>query len=406
MATNPSDTPPTASAANTTPSSTTTAAAADGNDKPPNEEDLRVRLRSLFKELKKREPLESTYKRLLLNGVVTSRKPNLPKDRFYRRIESRLRERVERFCAETAGKDPFDRLLARPSGPLLTTATADNESALRAAFTLREHKDHEQRPLLEAHLQATQIARNGVDLAARRRHLEGVALGLQNTKWRTTTTTGAAAGASATTTPVPSVVEQTEAARQAAESERQRDQARRRERERQQRQQEEEAADRARLERASGRNNNNNGGGRGGANDTTPNQVLQKYYKPMFDYLWNLEFDCLGGINPFRMVIDRHNCVDVGAPDYFDIIDTPMNLTWIQQKVENSEYDSIPAFFRDCQLMITNALKYNSDPANPYHKAAQELKDKYKAAARELVEKVKRVTKGGGNTGGNTNYAS
>ena len=268
---------------------------------------------------------------------------------------------------------------------------------MRAAFTLREHKDIEQKPLLEAHL-ANLPKRQG---EAARRHLEGVALGLQNTKWRkqqqqqqqqqnhqqqnnqhhNNAGTGSAGGA---TTPVPSVVEQTEAARKAAEMERQREEALQREQARRKRLREEEEARQEEIQRS-----------RSIRTSETPNQVLQKYYKPMFEYLWNLEFDVLGGINPFRMVIDKHNCAAVGAPDYFDIIETPMNLTWIQQKVENAEYDSLKAFFNDCSLMITNALKYNSDPSNPYHIAAQELKNKFKAAATELVKKVKSLTKGG-----------
>jgi hypothetical protein len=98
-----------------------------------------------------------------------------------------------------------------------------------------------------------------------------------------------------------------------------------------------------------------------------------------------MEFPLLGGINPFRIVIDRDNCASVGAPDYFDIIDKPMNLTYIQSKVDGMEYESLSAFFADVDLMINNCLLYNSDASNPYHIAAQELKKRYLRIAKKVV---------------------
>ena len=337
---------------------TTTAANKSKNE----EEELRDQVRKLFSQLKKREPLEPTYKRLLMNGVVTPRKPALPKDKFYKKVASRLRERVERFGFQNQGKDPFDRLRQRK--PL-------EDEAMRAAFQLREHKEHEQKPLLKAYL-ASLPKRQGMTEEAARRHLEGIALGLQNTKWRKTPPTSAA-------TPVPTAVEQTEAARQAAELERQRKEAAAREQARRKKIEEEERLRQQRQEMQE----------RASRQRETPNQVLQKLYKPIFDMMWNLEFDNLGGINPFRMVIDRDNCAHVGAPDYFDVINEPMNLTWIQQKVERSEYNTLEAFFNDVKLMISNALRYNSDPSNPYRVAAMELKDKFKTAAQRLVAELK-----------------
>ena len=163
---------PTATAAATvSPTAPQQQTAAGAAPVPPNEEDLRRQLRGLMGKLKEREPLDPTYRRLLMNGVVTRRKPQLPKStaaKFYRRIGSQLRQRVERFVLENQGKDPLDRIAQRQ---------ALEEDKMRAAFNLREFKEHEQKPLLEATLAALP-RRQGMDEMTRRRHLEGVALGL------------------------------------------------------------------------------------------------------------------------------------------------------------------------------------------------------------------------------------
>ena len=355
----------TATSAGGTPSATSA-------KKPSNEDALRAQLIELHGHIRKREPLQHTYKHLLMSGPA--RKPlSLPKDKFYRRVGSRLRERVEKFCHENQGKDPWDRLRQRP--PTL------DEEKMRAALTLREHKDYEQKPLMEAYMAALP-KRQGMTEEAARRHLEGVAYGLQHPKWRQQRAAAAAAASKAKQ--VPAAVAQTEAARQAAELERQRQQAQEREEARRQRQQEEEEERlerQAQLERQS-------------RPRETPNQVLQRFYKPIFDMLWNLEFDILGGSNPFRMVIDRGNCAALGAPDYFDIIQEPMNLTYIQQKVERSEYNTLQPFVRDVNLMLANALKYNSDTGNPYHVAALQMKRKFDVEMKKLVATLKQKQRG------------
>jgi len=63
-----------------------------------------------------------------------------------------------------------------------------------------------------------------------------------------------------------------------------------------------------------------------------------------------------------------------------------MNLTYIQQKVDKMEYESIQAFFADVDLMISNALLYNSDPSNPYRMAAEEMKKRYMKIAKKLLQ--------------------
>mmetsp|Transcript_154 Transcript_154/g.196 ORF Transcript_154/g.196 Transcript_154/m.196 type:complete len:138 (+) Transcript_154:88-501(+) len=103
-----------------------------------------------------------------------------------------------------------------------------------------------------------------------------------------------------------------------------------------------------------------------------------------------MEFNYLGGTNPFRMVIDRENCASVGAPDYFYAIDKPMNLTNFQRKVDAMGYDSLGAFLQDVDLMLRNALIYNSHTSNPYRVAAEEMQKKYKKGAKRTVQVIKK----------------
>lgn len=257
-----------------------------------NEDDLRKELRAAQHSLNRREPLEPNYKRLLLNGLVTSRRPTLPKDKFYKRVGSRLRERVEQFMALTEGKDPLDRIAQRE---------APTDEAMRAALTLREAKDHEQQILLDATL-AAMPHRNGMDEMTRKRHFEGIAMTLQSREKKKTYRS---------LSPQPSsAAEQTEQARQAAELERQRAQARAREAARKKREEDERKAREEEMFRK--------------RKAETPQQSLQKLYQPIFKKLWDMEFSNLGNINPFRIVIDKSNCAHMGAPDYFDVITTPV----------------------------------------------------------------------------------
>ena len=67
----------------------------------------------------------------------------------------------------------------------------------------------------------------------------------------------------------------------------------------------------------------------------------------------------------------------MGAPDYCQVIKNPMNLTYVREKVSDYKYETLQDFVQDIELIISNALLYNSDPNNPYHIAANEMKKKY-----------------------------
>jgi Bromodomain len=342
--------------------------AAASSDK--EEEVLRREIRSLYGRLKKREPIETTYKRLLFHSGLTTKTAALPtKDKFYARVHGNLRTTVEDFMTVTEGKDPFDKISTssgqRPVFPDVATMQKV------AAFSLREGKVYEQRALLDATLTALP-RRHGMDEMSRRLYLESVARGLQQKPKSSVPSRSKSPLAAA---PV-SAAERADQARQQAEKERQQAMARAREeartkRELQERAQREAEVERQRAERES---------------ESSPNQALGKVIRSMFQKLWDMEFAHLGNINPFRMVIDRETCASIGAPDYMDIVKTPMNLTYIQQKMERSEYDSLSAFSDDVELMLSNAILYNSHSEDPYHVAAEEMKRKYNKMKKKVIQ--------------------
>lgn len=117
-------------------------------------------------------------------------------------------------------------------------------------------------------------------------------------------------------------------------------------------------------------------------------QSLSRVYTCIFRELWYIEFINLHWTNPFRIVIDNKNCAAMGIADYCKIVHRPMNLTYIKYKVENTSYQTLNDFFHDVDLLINNALLYNSDPSNEYHIAALQMKKKFE----EIVKRVMQGT--------------
>ena len=322
------------------------------------EEDLRKELRELLQKVARREPLETTYKYLLLNGVVTPRKPVIPNYKVYTKaMKGSLRESLESF----GQVHEWDRIAQRQHDQW-------DESSLRAAFTLREPKKHE----TEALLQATLTARNTRHVVAREAYVEAMALGLQSKELK--------------------ALKQREESRQMSQKklEQQQEQERASRLEQQHRnreasrrrreQQEEEEEEEERREEARRRQEEN-----------TPGRKVAKFVMPVFQNLWDMEFANLGNTNPFRTVIDKSNCAAMGVPDYCNIIKNPMNLTWIQRKLDKAQYESLAAFFADVDLMLQNALLYNSDPNNDYHLAAKEMHERYKRIRKQVNNKLKKM---------------
>lgn len=49
----------------------------------------------------------------------------------------------------------------------------------------------------------------------------------------------------------------------------------------------------------------------------------------------------------------------VQVPDYYEVIEKPMDLTTIQKKMDNGRYTQPEEFVNDIDLMIVNSYQYN-----------------------------------------------
>ena len=245
------------------------------------------------------------------------------------------------------------------------------EAGMRAAFSLREAKEHEQQPLLEATLAATAMH------PERKRSLDGMALSLQqanvtkimkktNNNNDNIAAAASTVGAADTTRNNTSPVQQSKQREELERQHRQREEARM-ERERDKKKKKVE-------EMEQNRKNESNSGG----NTNALTQIFKMY--------WDMEFQLLQNTNPFRTVIDRQSAQYI-APGYFDVITTPMNLTWIKEKVQDRKYTTLTQFFGDIDLMIDNALKYNTQ--GPYRQASEELKKKHAKIVKSVWKQIK-----------------
>jgi len=68
--------------------------------------------------------------------------------------------------------------------------------------------------------------------------------------------------------------------------------------------------------------------------------------------------------------------VELGLPDYFEVIKTPMDLGTIRKKLENNCYDSLDDFKAHVNLTFDNAMLYNPEGSVVYN-MAKEMKAKF-----------------------------
>lgn len=68
--------------------------------------------------------------------------------------------------------------------------------------------------------------------------------------------------------------------------------------------------------------------------------------------------------------------VELGLPDYFDVIKKPMDLGTVQKRLDAGHYHSIEDFKRDVNLTFENAMTYNESGTVVFD-MAKELKEKF-----------------------------
>jgi transcriptional activator SPT7 len=74
---------------------------------------------------------------------------------------------------------------------------------------------------------------------------------------------------------------------------------------------------------------------------------------------------------PFLYPVDKKL-----APDYYDFIKKPMDLSTIQKKLDNNSYSSSKEWANDLMLIWKNAVDYNKSPNDLIHIVALVLKEK------------------------------
>lgn len=366
-----------------------------------------------------------------------------------RRLNADLRDIVETYASTPAGwkRRPNTRMVDIDFGGgigigsnIKSSSAGEIDTKLRAAFALRESKEHEQRDLVNASIKAenTKLRRSwGLSYAGgimpqmamalppletsnvRKRRLDGVAKQLRDTergamdreRWvqiakdgrdmilnpkmvlsiiatpftgTLPTLSTAAANLSAKELADQVAMKNKEVTILDPEQERQRqiEEASKRERVLRERLERERLIKNELIEKEREEQK------RRASVIETPLDALHRLYKPIFTALWDMEFDTLGNTNPFRMVIDETTCADMGLPDYCTIIQKPMNLTYVQTKVNNKSYETLQEFLEDIDLIAKNAMQYNYQMDNPYHIAAKVFRKRFRKLAKPLVDSL------------------
>ncbi|XP_076888190.1 transcription factor GTE10-like [Bidens hawaiensis] len=84
--------------------------------------------------------------------------------------------------------------------------------------------------------------------------------------------------------------------------------------------------------------------------------------------------------------------VELGIPDYFEIITHPMDLGTISKKLEDNIYSIAYTFAADIRLTFSNAMRYNP-PKNVVHLMAKELNDLFDRNWKPLQAKIMKPIK-------------
>jgi E1A/CREB-binding protein len=79
--------------------------------------------------------------------------------------------------------------------------------------------------------------------------------------------------------------------------------------------------------------------------------------------------------------------VELGLPDYFEVIKKPMDLGTIKKRLENGCYHSIDEFEDHVNLTFDNAMLYNPEGSVVYN-MAKEMKDKFAIDYAQLIKEL------------------
>ncbi|KAG7373114.1 histone acetylation domain containing protein [Nitzschia inconspicua] len=79
--------------------------------------------------------------------------------------------------------------------------------------------------------------------------------------------------------------------------------------------------------------------------------------------------------------------VELGLPDYFEIIKKPMDLGTVHKKLDSGAYHAIKDFYADVNLTFDNAMTYN-EKGSVVFDMAKELKTKFEVDYKKMVQQL------------------
>uniref|UniRef100_A0A8R1XQ58 PHD-type domain-containing protein n=1 Tax=Onchocerca volvulus TaxID=6282 RepID=A0A8R1XQ58_ONCVO len=112
--------------------------------------------------------------------------------------------------------------------------------------------------------------------------------------------------------------------------------------------------------------------------------------RPDFELLWHV-FDSLKEHRtswPFRKAVDRKE-----HPDYYSVIEKPMDLSIVQQKLKHYKYHNLEEFMADMTQIFENARIFNSNDSAIYH-CAEILEKKFHEHMVEIKSAMETRTSG------------
>ena len=86
------------------------------------------------------------------------------------------------------------------------------------------------------------------------------------------------------------------------------------------------------------------------------NALISKSMLPLVSQLINHEFAWV-----FKDPVDP---IELGLPDYFEVIENPMDLNLVKTQLENFRYENFEDVRRDVNLVFENAILYNGDDSD------------------------------------------
>ena len=123
--------------------------------------------------------------------------------------------------------------------------------------------------------------------------------------------------------------------------------------------------------------NQNNGGG-GGGNRVMSDKMIRRCIQMLRDLKERGQQSCNWFLRPVTEEL---------APGYFSVIDKPMDLGTVDNKLQRKMYRDLHEFASDVRLVSMNAMRFNASESSVYidaQKLLNTFNDIYKRACSEL----------------------